>query len=636
MGAKHSSKKTSSYTEKTKGRNNRLGSMTESLSSISTAPVSRSNKKQASPNNKIKSIDVSFRQDRHVARGQVMIDHRESHTANLEEFDNYMKQMHTKNASKEANTKLWQYVRSTLEQHGQPAGFAPQQNNEEEDNAYFMAHAKKKSDAFVEKFIGLDLINPINPATIANAANIPMADILTELVQSTIIGLTTLRFAPICKRCGGQVSQEADLTHYGVRDHEEEIVCRMCCYANHVSSMDQIGAFFFLHPSVLYVLAKNWGCYDSKRASRDILFYGAVPANGLKVGCTYTIGCASDTDIFEKTLAKGRYRGRCGVSGSNYILEVQGDAPADPNEIHHDEIKVSYLVPPEIVTGVQSIRRLSSIHPTPILTVPHGRLKLDILPDTKSMFLFGIRGPHPVSDNDFFTLPEEERSVYTSACDIMNHPSFQNNSSVSKITPDLLKLGGELDTGHVTLIFTDVVKSTDMYGKLGDWKALSLVRQHFEILFAAFSKWGRVVKTVGDAVMAAFASGEAAIQAAAQALRVIQTEMPPDFQIRIGIHSGSALVLPVNGINDYFGQTVNRAARIEGKAPPNGCLLSKDVLRNNTTALNDILAGSGNTEFERIAPMQLDLKGIGELTEAVGFLLVKKKPKKTQMIEYDC
>ena len=85
--------------------------------------------------------------------------------------------------------------------------------------------------------------------------------------------------------------------------------------------------------------------------------------------------------------------------------------------------------------------------------------------------------------------------------------------------------------------------------------------------------------------MAAFPTAEIAVQAAADGLKNVQeqcvnphTNAP--LQIRLGVHTGSALAVPVNGINDYFGQTVNIAARIESAAEPSQCLFSESVLED--------------------------------------------------------
>jgi class 3 adenylate cyclase len=262
----------------------------------------------------------------------------------------------------------------------------------------------------------------------------------------------------------------------------------------------------------------------------------------------------------------------------------------------------------------------------PVISVPHGRIHFDISPDTNSLFCLWLQPE--VNDNTIYELPKGERSANTSAADILHHPSFDRYFQSGGVR-NILALSAELQTGLVVVLFTDVVGSTDMYAAQGDWGALELIKAHFNVLFAAFSRWGRVVKTIGDAVMAAFASPAAAIEAAAESLleieRKCQQHEGVNFRIRIGIHCGSAVMVPLNSINDYFGQTVNTAARIEGCAEPSGCLMSQDILDFDTSALEAFEAIIASDDFEEIPQQVLNLKGIVGGTKVRGFKLAEKK-----------
>mmetsp|Transcript_10608 Transcript_10608/g.15611 ORF Transcript_10608/g.15611 Transcript_10608/m.15611 type:complete len:593 (-) Transcript_10608:133-1911(-) len=549
-------------------------------------------------------------------RGQVLIDSRESHTADLESYDRYM--ILLKEAHPTLEPKVWTFLRKLLEQHGGSTGFEPN------DDEFFVPKTQEESNRFMSKVKGLDPINPINPKKISKLLpETSLETILTDLLFATQVGLTTLRFAPQCKRCGGQCLQTPNLCSF---DKKCSISCSMCGADNNVHSLDAIGAYFFFHPSVLYILATNWGCYPSSESfSKRIVKCAAVPANDLRMGIRYSIGCKQQrNNIFDEPLPVGEYRGRCGISGASYILRVEGEADDDDDHAHECTIQVSQLIPAKNKNNVDNnYNNNNKKSSDTIVSVPHGRLKLDIQPDTDSLFCFILHQPN-TSEETVFNLPPQEQHVYTSAADILHHPLQQQQITLSSLSLDsILKLGGELDTGQVTLVFTDVVQSTDMYRRLGDWKALELVQAHFQILFQAFSTWGRVVKTVGDAVMASFASPAAAMRASADALLGLQEQQEQEMnviQIRIGIHSGPALVVPVNGINDYFGQTVNRAARLEGRAPPGGCLITKEVMDEDV--LEEILSSEA---FVKVEAQSLDLKGIGEATQAVGFQLKKNK-----------
>jgi class 3 adenylate cyclase len=116
------------------------------------------------------------------------------------------------------------------------------------------------------------------------------------------------------------------------------------------------------------------------------------------------------------------------------------------------------------------------------------------------------------------------------------------------------------------VLFADVCGSTRLYEKLGDSEALHAVDRCITRMERATAIYeGRVVKTIGDEVMAIFPSADAAFQAACEMQQRIDA-LPPvsglKLTIRVGFHYGSAL----EGNNDVFGDTVNVAARIVGLA----------------------------------------------------------------------
>jgi class 3 adenylate cyclase len=84
-------------------------------------------------------------------------------------------------------------------------------------------------------------------------------------------------------------------------------------------------------------------------------------------------------------------------------------------------------------------------------------------------------------------------------------------------------------------------------------------------------------------------------------------------------------MVPLNGINDYFGQTVNKTARIEGHAGPSGCLISQDMLDSDPTTREVFEAIIATDDFDEIPQQTLNLKGIMGETKARGFKLTEKK-----------
>jgi class 3 adenylate cyclase len=123
----------------------------------------------------------------------------------------------------------------------------------------------------------------------------------------------------------------------------------------------------------------------------------------------------------------------------------------------------------------------------------------------------------------------------------------------------------------MTFLFTDLSGSTELYDRIGDLAAYDLVQAHFRVLTeSVVAEAGAVVKTIGDAVMATFPNPQQAIAAAFRMRegmpRLNEEQQREDLYLKIGIHEGPCLAVTLNDRQDYFGQTVNVAARIQGVA----------------------------------------------------------------------
>jgi class 3 adenylate cyclase len=136
---------------------------------------------------------------------------------------------------------------------------------------------------------------------------------------------------------------------------------------------------------------------------------------------------------------------------------------------------------------------------------------------------------------------------------------------------DNLHIDQRLKITSLTFLFTDMKGSTALYERVGDLAAFDLVRAHFRALLGIIaSEKGAVVKTIGDAVMATFVKPEHAIVAGLRmraAMDALNAERgTDDLVVKIGIHEGPCLAVMLNERQDYFGQTVNIAARVQGLA----------------------------------------------------------------------
>jgi class 3 adenylate cyclase len=132
---------------------------------------------------------------------------------------------------------------------------------------------------------------------------------------------------------------------------------------------------------------------------------------------------------------------------------------------------------------------------------------------------------------------------------------------------DTLPAEGGLALKSMTVLFTDLKGSTELYERIGDLRAFDLVRQHFATLRdAVASEGGGVVKTIGDAVMASFAEPRSAMAAAIAMQRGIAGVGGGELRLKIGLHAGPCIAVDLNDRLDYFGRTVNLAARVQDLA----------------------------------------------------------------------
>lgn len=151
-----------------------------------------------------------------------------------------------------------------------------------------------------------------------------------------------------------------------------------------------------------------------------------------------------------------------------------------------------------------------------------------------------------------------------------------------------------VEVEDLTFLFTDVHESTAMYERVGDADAWDLVRHHFAILESVTgANGGVIVKTIGDAVMARFTDPAAAVRTAIEIQRRIDKLGLGGLRLRVGLHRGPAIAATTRDRLDYFGQTVNTAARIQAAAQPGQIVLSDDVFRGAGVA--ELLAPLGFT-----------------------------------------
>jgi class 3 adenylate cyclase len=149
------------------------------------------------------------------------------------------------------------------------------------------------------------------------------------------------------------------------------------------------------------------------------------------------------------------------------------------------------------------------------------------------------------------------------------------NSAGAVLLPDQMD---RKDTGIRSILFTDIVGSTEMCSRFGDDAAIAMLGVHDHIVRTAVgANSGREVKHTGDGIMAAFNSAAGAVRSACRIVGQLHdhNEAGPDYpvNVRIGISAGE----PVEQAADLFGSTVQLAARLCAQAEPGQILVSSVV-----------------------------------------------------------
>lgn len=161
---------------------------------------------------------------------------------------------------------------------------------------------------------------------------------------------------------------------------------------------------------------------------------------------------------------------------------------------------------------------------------------------------------------------------------------LSNSLMRSLFSEDHLKAGVNLNVGEQVIMFTDIVGSTPFYKTQGDARAFKAVQDHYkEVSEIITSHKGVVIKFIGDAIMAAFLDVEDAYECSVK-IHEKYNEQRQDtpIKLRISFHQGSVLCANMNVGLDYFGNTVNQAAKIQKWAGSYELAITeKDFLRLN-------------------------------------------------------
>jgi class 3 adenylate cyclase len=173
---------------------------------------------------------------------------------------------------------------------------------------------------------------------------------------------------------------------------------------------------------------------------------------------------------------------------------------------------------------------------------------------------------------------------------------------------EALRPGEPISVGTLAVLFTDLRDSTRFYREVGDAPAFGSVMQHLDVLRRVVAdEEGAVVKSMGDAIMAVFRRPVAALQAALRAQRELASSSAArPHWLKVGIHAGPSIAVNQEGRLDYFGSTVNLAARLVALSSGQDVIVSGAVLAD--PEVDELVAGGGIA----LEPVEATLKGFDD------------------------
>ena len=422
----------------------------------------------------------------------------------------------------------------------------------------------------------------MNPLVLADELGLTKAQATEMFLQGGKIGLFTLHWGLVCPQCGDVVQSVNALGKVG-----SHIDCRICNLTVEADLDDCVAVTF----NVADTIIPNRFSNPELLSIEDYLSHHRFIHAGLTVdGNPYQKVFAQflrAADFVEPNITKeysvnldaGWLRLFDYLAEDGLTLKINGEPSL-----------ICQSIEVELGSGSPRVNHLN-LSPGPALL----RIKTD-----------SRRRPFTV--NNFpttWTLPARVKQPMLTGKMLLNNATFRELYG-----SDVIESAAGLRIKDLTFLFTDLKGSTELYEKVGDMRAFQLVHDHFQALSTSItSNQGTIVKTIGDAVMATFLTPIDAVNAAVDMLGAIadfnRTLGREEIILKIGIHTGAAIAVTQNDRLDYFGQTVNVAARVQALANADEICITEEVADSDSvgSVINTLGA---STEQARI-------KGISDL-----------------------
>jgi len=405
----------------------------------------------------------------------------------------------------------------------------------------------------------------VNPLAFAKERGVAPAEAFDLFLHATKLGIFTLDWHLLCPFCGAAVESFASL-----RVLHDTFFCALCALRSTANLDDYIQVSFTAAPAVRRLKFHDVDTLSAHdflfqlRFTREMRF-GALDGPRLAelmpkfvnvltwVNPGETVTWSFDAGVGE--LAAAEFQAHTGVT-----IKVTDDAPADEIEL---------TIAESTLDTTRQVARAGTIRGT----VTNQRAY-------RSVFAIAFHSAEELAMGP----PPSMMEPFITGAMVLANQTFRR-----LFRGEVLDGNEGLGVRDVSILFTDLKSSTALYERIGDLKAFTLVQRHFERLGAVVARHGgAIVKTIGDAVMAAFTKPAHAVAAALEMQRQIDafnTEHGGrDVVLKIGIHRGPSIAVTLNDSLDYFGHTVNVAARVQGLADADEIFITDDVLRGDGVA----------------------------------------------------
>jgi class 3 adenylate cyclase len=438
-------------------------------------------------------------------------------------------------------------------------------------------------EALVSKGADRDL-NRINPLTFARKHRLDEEHVIAAFLHAARLGVFEMQWNVLCPGCGGVLGANASLKTV----HEDVYTCRLCAAGYEPTLDEMIDVNFTVSPRVRRIAAHDPDTLPPMEYYRQVFWSTgvALPESDIDDEIANATLDVAELPPGERAyltvpLPEGKIVIFEPVTHSAHFLEVAGEPMKERQQI---AVTYNEVSPP---SGHEHFR------PGQLRIAFENRSKRRVIP---TVWVLNDR-MHDILGH---------RQPFLTAKRLLSNQTFRD-----LFHADALEIDQRLKILSLTFLFTDLRGSTALYERVGDLAAYDIVRSHFHVLHEIVAEeTGAVVKTIGDAVMATFVTPDRAVSAALRMRegmeRLNDERGHEDLLLKIGIHEGPCLAVNLNDRQDYFGQTVNIASRVQNLVETRAIFATEPVVENRDSAA--LLAKAGLMPIAQ----QVALKGVTE------------------------